>query len=62
MAICDKVINVALDQVSYLEKKSNKDLNSKTANADSTNNLDEGRLFRKRADNPIIADIIFNDN
>lgn len=37
MAIYDKVIDVALDQVGYLEKRSNKDLDSKTANAGSGN-------------------------
>ena len=35
--ICDKVIDVALAEVGYLEKKSNKDLNSKTKNAGSGN-------------------------
>ena len=34
---CDKVINYALSQVGYLEKKTNKDLDDFTANAGYNN-------------------------
>lgn len=37
MTAVDKLIAVAEDQIGYLEKKSNKDLDSKTANAGSNN-------------------------
>lgn len=37
MSAIDKVINVALDEVGYLEKKSNSQLDSKTANAGRNN-------------------------
>lgn len=40
---CDKVINIALQEVGYLEKKSNKDLDNKTANAGSANYTKYGR-------------------
>lgn len=38
-----KVIDIALDEVGYLEKKSNKNLDSKTANAGSANYTKYGR-------------------
>lgn len=37
MSAIDKVINIALDEVGYLEKKSNSQLDSKTANAGLNN-------------------------
>ena len=37
MANVKKVIEIALKEVGYLEKRSNKNLNSKTANAGSNN-------------------------
>ena len=40
---CEKVINTALQEVGYLEKKSNKDLDNKTANAGSANYTKFGR-------------------
>jgi hypothetical protein len=39
----DKVIKIAKEEVGYLEKKSNKDLDSKTANAGSANYTKYGR-------------------
>lgn len=39
----NKVINIALGEVGYLEKKSNKDLDKKTANAGSANYTKYGR-------------------
>lgn len=45
----DKVINVAKGEKGYLEKKSNKDLNSKTANAGSNNYTKYGAWY---GDNP----------
>lgn len=39
----DKVINIALNEVGYLEKKSNSQLDSKTANAGSANNTKYGK-------------------
>ncbi len=41
----EKVISVATAEVGYLEKKSNKDLNSKTANAGSKNYTKYGEWF-----------------
>ena len=37
MKAVEKLINIARAEVGYLEKKSNKDLDSKTANAVSRN-------------------------
>ena len=37
MKAAEKLINIARAEVGYLEKKSNKDLDSKTANAGSSN-------------------------
>ncbi len=48
-ATAKKVINVAREEVGYLEKKSNKDLNSKTKNAGSANYTKYGEWF---GDNP----------
>lgn len=45
----DKVISVAKAEIGYLEKKSNKDLNSKTANAGSKNYTKYGAWY---GDNP----------
>ncbi len=39
----EKVINIALEEVGYLEKKSNSQLNSKTANAGSANYTKYGK-------------------
>ena len=41
----DKFLNIALSQVGYKEKKSNKDLDSKTANAGSGNYTKYGRWY-----------------
>lgn len=41
----DKVLDVAMAEVGYLEKKSNKNLNSKTANAGSNNYTKYGAYF-----------------
>lgn len=41
----DKVINIALNEVGYLEKKSNSQLDSKTANAGSANYTKYGKWF-----------------
>jgi hypothetical protein len=43
----DKVINIALAEVGYLEKKSNSQLDSKTANAGSANYTKYGRDMHK---------------
>lgn len=43
MNYVDKVITIALNEVGYLEKKSNKNLDSKTANAGSANYTKYGR-------------------
>ena len=43
----NKVINIALAEVGYLEKKSNKNLDSKTANAGSANYTKYGRDMHK---------------
>lgn len=43
----NKVINIALGEVGYLEKKSNKSLDSKTANAGSANYTKYGRDMHK---------------
>lgn len=43
----DKVIKIALDEVGYLEKKSNSQLDSKTANAGSANYTKYGRDMHK---------------
>ena len=40
---CEKVINTALQEVGYLEKKSNQNLDNKTANAGSANYTKYGR-------------------
>jgi len=46
MAItCDKVISVAANEVGYLEKKSNSQLDSKTANAGSANYTKYGKWY-----------------
>ena len=44
---CDKVIDYALTQVGYLEKKSNKDLDDFTANAGYDNWTKYGRDYDK---------------
>ena len=41
----DKVINIALNEVGYLEKKSNYQLDSKTANAGSANYTKYGKWY-----------------
>ena len=43
MNTADKVINIALAEVGYLEKASNKQLNSKTANAGRANYTKYGK-------------------
>lgn len=48
---CDKVIDYALTQVGYLEKKSNKDLDDFTANAGYNNWTKYGRDFGKYTNN-----------
>lgn len=47
MNTVDKVINIALAEVGYLEKKSNSQLDSKTANAGSNNYTKYGRDMNK---------------
>lgn len=42
---CDKVINIAKNEVGYLEKKSNSQLDSKTANAGSANYTKYGKWY-----------------
>ena len=49
-----KVIEVALAEVGYLEKKSNKNLDSKTANAGSANYTKYGRDMHKLYSNPYL--------
>lgn len=46
----DKVISVAKAEIGYLEKKSNKDLNSKTANAGSKNYTKYGAWYGDNSD------------
>ncbi|HAH17819.1 MAG TPA: hypothetical protein DCL29_02235 [Eubacterium sp.] len=47
MNLVDDVIQIALNEVGYLEKKSNKDLDSKTANAGYNNYTKYGRDMHK---------------